>query len=171
MFANGTRTTQITIPANATTATLPFQVGTLAGTIQLSLSLSASGVNITPTVPPAASTVIAAGVPVINSVKVSSTSTTLNVTITGTSTTLNMTTANFTFTPASGSTLQTSTFTVNVASLFSAWYASSASVATGSQFSLTMPFTISGSLSDIASVSVTLTNSAGTSAPSSAIVQ
>ncbi len=170
-FSNGARTTTVTIPAGATTATLQFQVGTLPGTIQISLALNAAGVNITPSVPPAATTAISASVPVINSVTVTTTATSMTVTVVGSSTTLSMTNANFTFTPATGSSLQTSTFTVNVASLFSAWYASPASLATGSQFSLVVPFTISGSLSDIASVSVTLTNSVGTSAPASAIVK
>jgi hypothetical protein len=170
MFANGTRTTQITIPANATTATLPFQVGTLPGTIQLTLALTADGVNITPAVAPTASTTIAAAVPTISSVTVTTTAAGLQVKIVGNSTTLNMSSANFTFTPAAGATLQTSTFSVNVSALFSAWYANAASLATGSQFSLTVPFTIGGNVSSIASVSVTLTNSAGTSAPAGANV-
>lgn len=170
MFANGTRTTQLTIPAGATTATVAFQTGTLPGTIQFSLGLSAAGVSITPAAPPEASTVIAATAPVISSVAVTSTATGLQVTVNGTSTTLDMKSATFTFTPAAGATLQTSTVTVDVSTLFAAWYASSASLATGSQFSLTVPFTITGNVSTIASVSVTLTNSVGTSAAVSANV-
>jgi hypothetical protein len=170
MFANGTRTTQITIPANTTTATLTFQTGTLPGTIQLSLALSAAGVNITPSVPPTATTVIAAAVPVISSVTVTTTAAGIQVTVVGTSTTLDMKTATFQFTPSAGATLQTTSVTVDVSSLFAAWYQNPASLATGSQFSLTMPFTVSGSVSDIASVTVTLTNSAGTSAPAGANV-
>jgi len=170
MFANGTRTTQITIPANTTTATLPFQTGTLPGTIQVTLTLSAAGVNVTPSVPPSATTAIAATAPVISGVSVSTTSTGLQVTVVGTSTTLDMKTATFTFTPAAGATLQTTSFTVDVSSLFTAWYQSAASLATGSQFSLTVPFTISGNVSTIGSVSVTLTNSVGASAAVSANV-
>jgi hypothetical protein len=170
MFANGTRTTQITIPANTTQATLAFQTGTLAGTIQLSLTLTAAGVNVTPAVPPTATTVIAAAAPVISSVSVATTSTGIQVTVVGTSTTLNMQTATFQFTPAAGATLQTTSVSVNVSSLFAAWYSNPASLATGSQFSLAMPFTISGNVSSVASVTVTLTNSVGTSAPVSANV-
>jgi hypothetical protein len=169
-FPNNSRTTQLTIPANTTQATLAFQTGTLAGAIQLSLTLNAAGVNITPPVPPTETTVIAAAAPIISSVTVTATSTGLQITVTGTSTTLDMQTAVFQFTPAAGATLQTTSVSVNVSSLFAAWYANAASLPTGSQFSLMEPFTISGNVSTIASVTVTLTNSAGTSAPISAIV-
>jgi hypothetical protein len=170
MFANGSRTTQLTIPVGTTAATLAFQTGTLAGTIQLSLALSAAGVNITPPVPPAATTAIAAAAPTISSVAVATTSTGIAITVVGTSTTLDMKTAVFQFTPAAGATLQTGSVSVDVSSLFAAWYGSAASLATGSQFSLTVPFTIGGNVSTIASVTVTLTNSVGASAPVSANV-
>ena len=164
-FAGGSRTTEITIPANTTTATLQFQAGTFPGTIEISLALSAAGVDVTPAVPPSATTTIAASAPTINSVTVTipQTPNTINVVIVGTSTTLDMKTATFTFTAAPGATLQTTTATIDVSSLFQAWYASAASLKTGSQFSLTMPFTISGNISDVASVSVTLANSVGSS--------
>jgi hypothetical protein len=81
-----------------------------------------------------------------------------------------MKTATFQFTPAAGATLQTTSLTVDVSSLFAAWYQNPASLATGSQFSLTEPFTISGNVSAIASVTVTLTNSVGASSPASANV-
>ncbi|HEX3746262.1 MAG TPA: putative Ig domain-containing protein [Bryobacteraceae bacterium] len=170
MFANGTRTATVTIPANSTTATLQFQTGTLPGTIQITFTFSAAGVDITPTTPPSSTTTIAATAPTISSVKVISTSSGIQVTVVGTSTTLDMKTATFQFTPAAGATLQTTTVTLDVSSLFTTWYASAASAATGSQFSLAVPFTITGNVSSIASVSVTLTNSAGTSAAVSANV-
>jgi hypothetical protein len=170
MFPNGTRTTQFTIPANTTEVTLAFQAGTLPGAIQLSLTLMAAGVNITPAVPPSATTTIAAAAPAISSVSVTTTSNGIQVTVVGASTTLNMNTATFQFTPAAGATLQTSSVTINVSSLFAAWYANAASLATGSQFSLTVPFTVGGNVSTIASVSVTLTNSVGASAAVSATV-
>jgi hypothetical protein len=70
---------------------------------------------------------------------------------------------NFTFTPASGSTLQTTSVTIPAQTLFSAWYQSAASVPFGSQFSFTISFTVSGSISSVASVTVTVTNPTGTS--------
>jgi hypothetical protein len=69
-----------------------------------------------------------------------------------------------------GAKLQTTSVSVDVSSLFAAWYQNPASLATGSQFSLTVPFTVSGNVSTIASVTVTLTNSLGASAPVSANV-
>ena len=170
MFANGTRTTQITIPANTTTAKMPFQTGTLAGTITVSLTFSAAGVDITPPTPPSAATTIASAAPTISSVAVSTTSGGLQITVIGTSTTRDMKTAAFHFTAAAGAALQTTDISVDVSAMFTAWYQSAASLATGSQFSLTMPFTISGNVSSIASVTVTLTNSAGASAPATANV-
>jgi hypothetical protein len=86
----------------------------------------------------------------------------------GTSTTLDMKTAAFHFTPAAGATLQTTDVAIDVSSLFAAWYGNAASLATGSQFSLIVPFTVAGNTSTIASVTVTLINSVGGSAPVSA---
>jgi hypothetical protein len=168
MFSNGSRTMQITIPANATESTLAFQTGTLPGAIQLSLTLSAAGVDITPAAPPTASTKIAGAAPVIRSVAVATTATGLQIAIVGTSTTLDMKTAAFHFTPAAGATLQTTDVAIDVSSLFAAWYGNAASLATGSQFSLIVPFTVAGNTSTIASVTVTLINSVGGSAPVSA---
>jgi hypothetical protein len=170
MFSNGSTSIQLTIPANSTQATLPIQVGTFPGTIQLSLDLSAAGIDITPAVVPTATTKIAASAPVIKSVTVTTTSSGLQVNVVGLSTTLDMKTAAFHFTAAAGSTLTTTDLSVDVSAAFAAWYASPASLATGSQFSFTIPFTVNGSASTIASVSVTMTNSVGSSAPVSAIV-
>jgi hypothetical protein len=97
-------------------------------------------------------------------------STGFTVTVVGFDPTRSITQATFTFTPASGSTLQTTTVTVPVQALFTAWYQSAASAAFGSQFSFTIPFTVSGSVSGIASVTVTLTNATGTSSSTTAPV-
>ena len=75
-------------------------------------------------------------------------------------------TATFTFNAASGTVINgTSAFSVDVSSLMNGWYAGSSSQQYGSLFSLTVPFTFSGSSAAIGSVTVTLTNSAGTSSP------
>jgi hypothetical protein len=52
-----------------------------------------------------------------------------------------------------------------VSSLLPSWFATTSNYQYGGAFSLTIPFTISGPASAIQSVSVTLTNSVGTSAP------
>jgi hypothetical protein len=145
-------------------------VGTLAGTIQVSLDLVAAGVDITPSVAPTASTKIVAAAPVIKTVTVTRTSSGLQVTVVGLSTTLDMKTAAFHFTPASGATLTTSDISVDVSAQFAAWYQSAASQPTGSQFSFSIPFTITGSVSTINSVTVTMTNSVGASNAVTAIV-
>jgi hypothetical protein len=83
-----------------------------------------------------------------------------------------MTTGAFTFTPTTGTNLASSTISVPLANAFAAWYNTSQSNQYGGQFSLTVPFafTVSGgtSTNPIDAASVTLTNSAGTSAAKSA---
>jgi hypothetical protein len=51
---------------------------------------------------------------------------------------------------------------------FTAWYAGTPSAQFGSQFLYTQPFTVQGDIGAIASVTVTLTNSVGSSPPASA---
>ena len=108
--------------------------------------------------------------PVITSVTATSTSTGFTVTVIGFATSRSMTQAVFTFTPASGVNLQTTSVTIPATSLFATWYTSTASAPFGSQFSYTQPFTVSGGTSAVASVSVVLTNADGNSAPVSGAV-
>ena len=167
-FSNGGRTASETIPAGAMTplATIGVQTGTVAGVITITAQLfAADGTDITPSPAPSRSISIGATSPTISNVTMTANATGLTVTLAGFDPTRSITQAAFTFAPASGSTLQTSTFIVPAQSLFSAWFQSSASTPYGSEFSFTVPFTISGGASSIASVSVTLTNSTGTSAP------
>jgi hypothetical protein len=81
-----------------------------------------------------------------------------------------MVSANVTFTAASGVTLSSSQVTIPLATAFTSWYTSSLSAAYGSNFSLTMPFTIANgtSTNSLTSVSVVLTNAQGSSASMSA---
>lgn len=76
--------------------------------------------------------------------------------------------ATFRFSPASGSSLQTTELTVQLTEGARGWYQSEASRPFGSQFTLTQLFTVQGDTSAIASVSVTLANTAGTSPAGSA---
>jgi hypothetical protein len=164
------RTTQFTIPANTTDFSLPFQVGTSAGTV--TVTLNATDQPITPSGPLTATGQIPAQAPFIRSVTATaSTASTLTVTVIGFSDTRDMKTAQFHFTPAAGATLAATDFTVDVTSVFSTWFANAASYPTGSQFKLTMPFTLTGSATAISSVTVTLTNSNSASAPATAPVQ
>jgi hypothetical protein len=110
---------------------------------------------------------IPASAPVIeaNSVQiVNVTSGGFDVELVATSTTRQLNLATFTFTAVAGSQISgTATFNVDVSSLLAGWYASSSGLTYGGAFSLTIPFTLSGSASVIQSVNVTLTNSVGTS--------
>ncbi len=166
-FSTGGRTTTVTVKAGSTTSltTVGVQTGTVAGVITITGQLIASnGTDITPTPPPTRTITIGPAAPTISSVSGATTSTGFTVTIVGFDPTRSITQVTLTFTPAAGSTLQTTTFTISAQALFSAWYQSSASAQYGSQFSFTIPFTVSGNVSGIASVTVTLTNATGTSA-------
>ena len=108
--------------------------------------------------------------PGIVSVTITQASSGFTVMVTGYSNTREITQASFTFTPQAGSQVQTTTFTPSgVAAAFQSWYAADASDMVGSQFLYMQPFTItSGSVSTLQSVTVTLTNSQGTSSTASA---
>jgi hypothetical protein len=89
------------------------------------------------------------------------------VVVVGYSTTRSLSQAAFRFTPRAGSNVQNADVTVNVSSQFTTWYQSTDSQQFGSQFRLRIPFTVQGDINALGSVSVTLTNSAGTSQPTS----
>jgi hypothetical protein len=147
---SGTITTTVTLPA--------IDPGTVAGTVTISLS----GQSVTPT-----TLVIPSSVPIIESGSVqfsNVTSSGFDVELVATSTPRDLQTATFTFNPASGAQLTGSTtFTVNTSSLLSQWFSSASGLTYGGAFSLTVPFTLSGSSAALSSVTVTLTNSIGTS--------
>jgi hypothetical protein len=88
--------------------------------------------------------------------------------ITGYSTPLQLTQAIVQLTPAAGSNLQTTELTIPLTELANAWYQSSVAAPFGSQFVLTLPFTVQGNMAAIESASVRLVNSLGTSAPATA---
>jgi hypothetical protein len=172
-FSGGGRTLNFTIPAGQLSAfpTNPpsVQTGTVAGQIDLTvISLFAGGQNITPANPPVRSMTIARLAPKINSVQVVKVGGGFNIVVTGYSTPRQVIQADFTFTPAAGAKLQTTPVTVIVESVFIIWYTGTTSPLYGSQFLYTQPFTVQGNVSDIASVSVTLAHSTGTSTAVSA---
>lgn len=186
-FATGGRTVNFTIPANTTSAvfsngatTVMLSTGSVAGTIALTPSFAtASGVNLTPASPLALNLTIAPSAPGIVSTEIDSpTATGFTVTFTGYATGRDMTSIDFHFTMASGVTVSVPDITLSVQTQFSTWYGSSASDAYGSQFTASVPFTLSGQLSGISSlinaiqsVTVTLTNAEGTSAGQTVTVQ
>jgi hypothetical protein len=164
-FSTGGRIATLTIPAGATVSTtsIGVQTGTVAGTITITAQLLAGTQDITPTPTPTKTIVIAPAAPSITSVTATTGSTGFTVTLDGFDTTRAVTEVIFTFTPVAGANLQTTSVTIPATSLFSTWYQSSSSAAYGSQFSFTIPFTVTGSVQSIASVTVTLVNPTGTS--------
>ena len=162
-----TPTVTFTIPAGGTNAvfanTPVLATGTVAGTITLTATLQAgpNGPNITPTPAPSETIPVASGPPVIETVTFSNSGGGLTVTVVGYSTTREMVSGQFQFNTPTGPILLP--VTVPVTPAFSTWYQSSASNPFGSQFTLTVPFTVSGNAGDIVSVSATLTNTKGNS--------
>lgn len=169
LFSSGGVTSDFTIPANSTTP-VPFslQTGTVAGTITLTVSWQSGG----PLAVPVALTQtiqIAPAAPVISAITATTTSTGFQVQITGYSNTRELTQALLQFAPAAGQTLQTTSLTVSLSSAAATWFQSGTSDQYGSQFILTLPFTVSnGGSSAIGSISVQLQNSVGSSSSSSA---
>jgi hypothetical protein len=171
-FSTGGRTLNFTIPAGQTSAswnsTHAVQTGTVAGRIKLKLQYSAGGRDLTPTFAPVRSVTIALAAPQIDSVQAVKAGGGFQVLIAGYSTPRQVTNAAFTFTASQGGKSQTISVTVDPSSQFTTWYTSDTATQYGSTFLYTQPFTVQGNVSDLVSVSVTLSNATGTSAAVSA---
>jgi hypothetical protein len=168
-FASGGRTLVFTVPANSTTTpTIQLQAGTDAGTITVTLVLTAGGQNVTPanivplliTVPPAP--------PTITSMTLTRTGDSITANIIGYSNTRDMASAQFTFTAANGQSITNPSITVPATALFATWFSTANSQTYGSNFQYTQTFNLSADQSTIGSIAVTLTNSAGTSGSATA---
>ena len=162
--APGGRTLTFPLAANSTaTPAIMVQVGNVAGTITVTLQLTAAGVNVTPANVVPITIVVAPAAPTITSLSFSASGNTLTVLVTGFSTTREIQSATFNFTPASGASLNQKTITVPATTLFTTWYTTAGSAQYGSAFTYTQLFTLSGNASTVAGVGATLTNSVGTS--------
>jgi hypothetical protein len=175
LFTTGGRTVGFTVAANTTQvvfsgATPGVQVGTVSGTITLTLKLTAAGIDVTPSSVTPTTLKIAKAAPVIKTATVTRTTGGFNLVVVGYATSREMVSAALTFTAAAGVTLSSSSATVSLSSAFTTWYADPTSAAYGSNFSLTMPFTIANgaSTAPLTSVSVVLTNAQGSSTSASA---
>ena len=170
-FSNGSRTLNFTVPAGSTqgvfsgVSSASVLTGTVAGSITLTVSLSAGGANITPNPPPTKTIVTSPTVPFIQTVSLVPGTGGFTVVVTGFSSTREVISGLFHFAPATNATLTQSDITVQLGSAFTTWYQNSASNAFGSLFTLTIPFTVSGSATSVVSVTVTLTNTRGNSNP------
>jgi len=169
-FNGGSRTASFTIAPGQTSFTLPtIQEGTDAGTIQLQVTdLEQGGVNVLTAPYPTSDLVIPREAPVVASTDVSFADEVTNgftVVINGLSTPRDVQSVTLAFTAAAGASLSgTTSFTLNVSSLFSTYYSSAASQMVGSQWQgLQVPVTTTGDKTAIGSVAVTVTNSVGNS--------
>jgi hypothetical protein len=155
--------------SNATNQ-IGFQSGTVAASFVFSASLANSQADVTPIPVPTLSTSVVAGAPTISRVSVESvTANGFTVVVEGFSPTREITQATFDFTGRSGVQVQPASVTpTGISAAFQTWFGSTDSLAFGSMFTLTMPFTISGETNGIASVSATVSNAQGASQAMSA---
>jgi hypothetical protein len=170
LFSNGSTTISFDLPALDANAIPPiaFQSGSSAGTITITVQLTAGGVNISPASLTPIEITVPAAPPEIGAVTLTRNGKSLQLAITGLSSTREITQAQFHFVPASGQSLSTTDITVPLTTVFNTWYQSETSTPFGTQFLYTQPFTLDTDASTIGSVIVTLTNSQGASAPSNA---
>jgi hypothetical protein len=169
-FSNGATSLPFRIPANSTSIpNLQLQTGTVAGVITITVALAVGSTDITPTPVPKKLITVSAAPPTIVSVVATRTATGFTVVVTGFSTTVDVSQAIFQFSGTSG--LQTTSLTVPVGTLFGGFYQTATPGPTGSQFVYTQPFTVSGNLQAVTSVSVTMVNSSGNSQVATAPIQ
>jgi len=161
-FISGGKTVDFSIPAGSTRATNRFQVGTVAGTITLRVtSLRAGGSDLA--LPVSRTVTINRAAPAIHSARIISvTSTGFQLEVVGYSTPRQITAVTFNFNASPGASLETTTLSLdNPGARFATWYQGAASARYGSQFTLSVPFQVQGSVNDIRSVVVRLSNSQG----------
>jgi hypothetical protein len=179
-FSTGGRSVAFTIAANATNAVfagqgqqIQLQTGTVATTITLtpSFATQAGGVDLTPSQPATLQFKVASAAPVLIASQVtSSTANSFVLTLNGFSTTRSLSSVSAQFTAAPGFTVPTTPFDIDISQAAKVWFDGTSSIAFGGQFMATIPFTLQGTvpstqtlLQSIASVTVTISNSAGTS--------
>lgn len=159
------------IPRGQTNATFPdaaglnLALGTVAGTITITLNLDAGGVDVTPVPAPTQTIVIPRAAPVITNMALSRSGNTLTIDITGFATPREVTSAEISFTPRAGATVQTTNFTVPLTPQFNTYYGNAGNDQFGSTFRLTIPFTVTPDATVITGATVTLVNSVGRSQP------
>lgn len=165
-FSNGSRSITFTIPAGQTDGTFPVNpLRLLSGTVAGNIRIRTATVPESATPVPDAVLPLGRAVPVITAGTAQLGTGTFTLLVDGFSNTREISSATFRLTPVAGAPLQTTDVQVAVAAAYTAWYQSTASIPFGGQFRLTMPFNVAGSLADIDSVTVTVTNTVGASQP------
>ena len=164
-FAAGGTTVTFPIPANTTTVPpIELQAGTIAGTITVPLTLTAGGINVTPAGLAPVTIVVPPAVPSVSGMTLTRNGSQFTVILHGFSNTREVSSAQFHFTPAAGSTIETTDLTLSGQTTFDVqWFDTDPSDAYGSTFTYTQIFNISDDATVVGSVDATLTNSVGTS--------
>jgi hypothetical protein len=170
-FASGGKSTTVTVQPNNTSWPIPpVQIGDVAGTISVTLvsvrvSVTGQALQL-PSSPPFASITVPRLAPTITpgSLRITNVTTTgFIVEVAATSTPRDLASAIVNFTAAPGTQLTGTGFTVPLSETARAWFESAAGQDAGGAFDLKIPFPFSGDPKVIGSVSVTLTNSIGSS--------
>ncbi len=178
-FATGGTTASFVIPANQTAAVfgsqgtqLGIQTGTVADTITLTpaFNTQAGNIPLTPNTPTTLQFAVPSSPPKLIAIQLSALSTTgFTIQVTGFSTTRSLTSAAVQLTPAKGYSLPASQFTIDLSQISTVWFASTASNASGGEFTVSIPFTFQGLtttqsvLNAITGATVTISNSLGAS--------
>jgi hypothetical protein len=179
-FSTGNRTVAFTIPANSTTAifangsaSVSLQTGSTSGTIILSPTFqTTAGVTLTPATSPNLQLVVPPAPPVLVGAQLTAqAAASLTLAITGVANTQALSHMDFTFSGASGFNLTGGTVSVDLTGVSGTWFRSAAAQPFGGQFVVTIPFSFAGPTgvtnpsNAVTSVSITVTNALGTSAP------
>lgn len=168
-LTSGGRTVTFTIPTGQTEAQfsinpLRFQVGTVAGQVQLQTVFTPTGGQ--PTPGPTVTVTLARSIPVITSASLTAAPGGFTLNVEGFSNTREVSQMTLQFTPVAGSTLlETTAFTIPVTAAYNAWYSSAASLPFGGGFRFSLPLTVTGDATVIDSVVVRISNSVGESLP------
>jgi hypothetical protein len=188
-FSTGGRVVNFTIPAGATRAVFPngsnqikFQTGSVAGTIVFTPAFGTEGgLNLTPENPWTLRSALPAAAPQLAGVGVDNrTPTGFTLSIVGHTTTRSVTTAKISFKGKPGFNFPRTEFEIDLTAASFVWFNSPNSVQFGGQFLMQVPFSFSNSdtsnsalspVQAIESVTVTVSNWAGTSNELTAIVQ
>jgi hypothetical protein len=178
-FSTGGQTVAFSIPANTTQAifqngasSIRLQTGSVSGTITITPSFTTSGdYSLTPANPVTLQFTIPPAAPQLLNIQLSQSSATgFTLQVIGIATSRTLSQLNFVFTPEPDFNLVGTTASIDVSAASALWFQSAASQPFGSQFIISVPFNLAvsnknvlNSLAAIQAVSVTATNSLGTS--------
>jgi hypothetical protein len=166
-FSTGSRTADFTIPANSLNAVFPTPVMLLTGTVAGTVRMSASFAN-GPSDLLVGTTVIPLDAPQMTAVDATLTGNTIVVRVTGYSVNRSVSNVIFGFDVQTGSGTQRINAPRSVDADFSTWYQNPQSSAFGSAYVFAQSFTVQGDASGIRTVTVTLSNTLGSTTSATA---